>query len=83
MIFAWLCSIQMHFFTWIEARPSRFNLAARARGGRPSEPTRTVAMGYRSPDVFRTEAALDPLRERVDFRKLLAGLEKKLPAEPK
>ena len=44
---------------------------------------KVVAMGYRSPDVFRTEDALDPLRKREDFQKLLAGLDKKPPAEPK
>jgi hypothetical protein len=40
-------------------------------------------MGYRSPDEFRTEDALDPLRRREDFQKLLAELEKKAPIEPK
>src|SRR5262249_26924799 len=37
---------------------------------------RAVAMGYRSPAAFRTEDALDPLRKREDFQKLLAELEK-------
>ena len=36
---------------------------------------KTVATGYRSPDIFRTEAALDPLRRREDFQKLLAELQ--------
>jgi tetratricopeptide (TPR) repeat protein len=44
---------------------------------------KAIEMGYRSPGVFRTEAALDPLRERRDFQKLLAGLEKKTPDQPK
>ena len=30
-----------------------------------------VSMGYRNPDAYRTESALDPLREREDFRKLI------------
>jgi hypothetical protein len=41
---------------------------------------RAVAMGYRSPDVFRTEDALDPLRDREDFRLLMMDLA--MPAEP-
>ena len=41
---------------------------------------RTVAMGYRSPDVFRTEAALDALRSRDDFR--LRVMDLAMPAEP-
>ena len=44
---------------------------------------KAVDMGYRSPDVFRTEGALDPLRGREDFEKMLAGQEKKPPAQPK
>jgi hypothetical protein len=35
---------------------------------------RAVAMGYRSPDVFRAEGALDPLRDREDFRALMMDL---------
>jgi tetratricopeptide (TPR) repeat protein len=38
-----------------------------------------VWLGYRDPDPYRTESALDPLREREDFKKLVAGLEKKNP----
>jgi hypothetical protein len=33
-----------------------------------------VAIGYRSPDPFRTEDALDPLRGRDDFRRLMTDL---------
>jgi len=33
-----------------------------------------VGLGYRSPDAFRTEAALDPLRARADFRILMLDL---------
>jgi serine/threonine-protein kinase len=32
---------------------------------------RAAAMGYRSPDAHRTEDALDPLRDRDDFRLLM------------
>jgi hypothetical protein len=39
-----------------------------------------VAMGYRNADAYRTEDALDPLRERVDFRLLMMDLA--TPAEP-
>ena len=35
---------------------------------------RAVAMGYRSPDAFRTESALDALRQRTDFRALISDL---------
>jgi eukaryotic-like serine/threonine-protein kinase len=39
-----------------------------------------VAMGYRSPDAFRTESALDALRKRTDFRALTLDLA--FPTEP-
>ena len=32
---------------------------------------RAVALGYRNPDAYRTEDALDPLRAREDFRLLM------------
>jgi serine/threonine protein kinase/tetratricopeptide (TPR) repeat protein len=35
---------------------------------------RAVAMGYREIGFFRTEAALDPLRDRADFRLLMMDL---------
>jgi hypothetical protein len=35
---------------------------------------KAVAMCYRNPEAFRTEAALDSLRERDDFRKLLGEI---------
>ncbi len=41
---------------------------------------RAVAMGYRDPSAYRTETALDPLRERSDFRLLLIDLA--FPADP-
>jgi hypothetical protein len=41
---------------------------------------RAVGAGYRNPDAYRTEDALDPLRGRPDFRLLLMDLA--LPAEP-
>ena len=34
-----------------------------------------VRMGYRNPDAYRTESALDPLRNRPDFRALTMDLE--------
>ncbi len=35
---------------------------------------RAAAMGYRSSDAYRTEDALDPLRDREDFRALMMDL---------
>jgi hypothetical protein len=37
-------------------------------------------MGYRNPDAYRTESALDPLRTRHDFRVLMMDLV--FPADP-
>ena len=39
-----------------------------------------VAMGFRNADAFRSEAALDPLRDREDFRLLVMDLT--MPDEP-
>ena len=39
-----------------------------------------VAMGYRSADAYRNEDALDPLRDRPDFRLLMMDLA--FPADP-
>jgi len=60
-----------------------------APAGGPLAPSRTARvlsasslrspMSYRSPDIFRTEDALDPLRDRPDFRLLLMDLA--MPAE--
>ena len=41
---------------------------------------RAVGMGYRNFDAFRTEVALDPLRDRADFRLLILDLA--MPADP-
>ena len=41
---------------------------------------RAVAMDYRSPDAYRTEDALDPLRSRDDFRRLIMDLA--FPSDP-
>jgi eukaryotic-like serine/threonine-protein kinase len=41
---------------------------------------KAVAMGYRRLDAFRTEDALDPFRDRPDFRLLMMGLA--MPADP-
>jgi hypothetical protein len=41
---------------------------------------KAVDMGYRTPDAYRTEDALDPLRGRDDFQLLLMDLA--MPAEP-
>ena len=43
---------------------------------------RAVAMGYRNANEIRIESALDPLRKREDFKKLLEEVEKKSPAKP-
>jgi eukaryotic-like serine/threonine-protein kinase len=39
-----------------------------------------IALGYRSPDSYRTESALDPLRDRPDFHALMMDLE--IPNDP-
>jgi hypothetical protein len=44
---------------------------------------KAVGMGYRDASGFRTDSALDPLREREDFKKLLTELEKKPSAKSK
>ncbi len=44
---------------------------------------KAVGMGYRDAGAFRIESALDPLREREDFKKLLAELEQKSATKPK
>ncbi len=41
---------------------------------------KAVGVGYRNPDAYRTEDALDPLRGRADFQQLLMDLA--FPAEP-
>jgi eukaryotic-like serine/threonine-protein kinase len=41
---------------------------------------RAVALGLRNPDAYRTEAALDPLRNRPDFQLLILDLA--FPADP-
>jgi hypothetical protein len=41
---------------------------------------KAVAMGYRSPDAYRNEDALDPLRDRDDFRLMMMDLA--VPAKP-
>ena len=43
---------------------------------------KAVGMGYRDAGAFRTESALDPLRQREDFKKLLEEVEKKTTATP-
>ena len=44
---------------------------------------KAVDAGFRDIHDYRTEGALDPLREREDFKKLLAELEQKSAAKPK
>jgi hypothetical protein len=39
-------------------------------------------MGYRDVAAFRTESALDPLRKREDFKKLLQEMQNPSPAKP-
>ena len=41
---------------------------------------RMVTIGYRNADQLRIESALDPLRGRPDFKRLVAELEKRTPA---
>jgi hypothetical protein len=41
---------------------------------------KAVAMGYRSPEAYRTEDALDPLHGREDFRLMMMDLA--MPADP-
>jgi hypothetical protein len=41
---------------------------------------KAVGLGYRSPDAFRTDDALDPLRSRADFQLLMMDVA--LPADP-
>jgi eukaryotic-like serine/threonine-protein kinase len=41
---------------------------------------KAVALGFRSGDAFRNESALDPLRDRTDFRLLMMDLA--MPADP-
>ena len=38
-----------------------------------------VASGYRNTNQLRIESALDPLRDRADFKELVAELEGKSP----
>ena len=40
-----------------------------------------IALGFRNSDWYRTESALDPLRDREDFKTLVAELEKTSPAK--
>ena len=42
---------------------------------------RAVANGYRNTNQLRIESALDPLRNRADFKKLMAELEKNAPPQ--
>ena len=43
---------------------------------------KAISLGYRNPGTYRTESALDPLRDREDFKKLMADLEKGSAAIP-
>ncbi len=38
---------------------------------------KSTGMSFRSPDTFRSETALDPLRTRDDFKKLMSDLEER------
>jgi hypothetical protein len=42
---------------------------------------KAVANGYRNTNLIRIESALDPLRNRDDFKKLMAELEKNSPEQ--
>lgn len=43
---------------------------------------KSIDLGYRNVLAFRNESALDALRKRVDFNKLLQEVEKPSPAKP-
>ncbi len=43
--------------------------------------SRAVAVGYGNVNHIRIESALDPLRERADFKKLVAELENNSPGQ--
>ncbi len=43
---------------------------------------KAVDGGFGDINLYRTEGALDPLREREDFKNLLAELEQKSAAKP-
>ena len=45
--------------------------------------SKSITAGYVNPDSYRIESALDPLRGREDFKKLVAELEMKAKARPK
>src|SRR5262249_45204182 len=67
-------------------------LAGRDDSGVPTGPTsseaeqalallrKAVDVGYRDPAAYRTETALDPLRDRADFKLLMMDLA--MPADP-
>ena len=61
-------------------RVGRRGKGPRRPGDGPAEKGRRA--GFRNPGLFRTEGALDPLREREDFKKLLTELEQKSAAKP-
>ena len=42
---------------------------------------RAVANGFRNTNLLRVESALDPLRDRAEFKKLMAELEKNTPPQ--
>jgi hypothetical protein len=43
---------------------------------------KAVGIGFRNATVLRTQPALDPLRNREDFKQLIEELEKPPPAKP-
>jgi hypothetical protein len=43
---------------------------------------KAISAGYRNAADYRTDAALDSLRKREDFKKLIEELEKPPPAKP-
>jgi hypothetical protein len=42
---------------------------------------KAVANGYRNTNELRIKSALDPLRDRADFKKLMAELERNSPLQ--
>ncbi len=77
---------------WYETACCHAELAALAGSGIPADRAATeadvatallekaAAMGFRNADAYRTEDALDPLRDRADFRLLMMDLA--MPEEP-
>ena len=79
----WFRSASAHaaLADWPAPRIGRIGRRGGERGRRGDGPAaQGRRMGYRGPQAYRTEDALDPLRHRADFRLLMMDLA--MPAEP-